>query len=352
VRGFREIFQSIHSSLLAALLLFTFATLSTCRAQSLNNIFGTSADTLVNGPVFSRRIASLPNHFTRFTANWPEINPAPGVFNFTDAPSCNDAMIAVAAGQGRTILFDVNGWPAWVQSDWTNRYADMAAYVTAVLHHWPQIQILGAWNEPSNTQTPLAVLVPGNSNVTALQLMTEYHSLVIAIYKAKQIVNPSVKLDIGKFIDFAHYMPCLQLLKSLGTWTMADYITWHDGYNTNYPALTDIVVEGVTVPSAAHKVAMALALFPGKMVGSDEYYNYELKSSIQAATAYRISGASMMIDCLLSYPTPAAPNPYYASSYGVDPATGQFSTRSKVFINLLTMPPDAIALVWNALQNP
>jgi hypothetical protein len=337
--------------ILAALVLFTFATRDSCRAQSLNNIFGTGADTLVNGPVFSQRCAALPNHFTRFTANWFEINPAPGVFNFTNAPSGNDAMIAVAAAQGRAILFDVNGWPAWVQADWKNRYQHMADYVTAVLTRWPQIQILGCWNEPSWTHSARGDIVPNIPVATPLQLMTEYHVLVTTIYNAKQAVNTAVQLNVGKFIDFAHYVPCLQLLRSLGTWTMADYITWHDGYNTNYPALTDIVIQGVTVPSAAHKIAFARALFPGKMVGSDEYSNYELKSSIQAAAAYRAAGASMMIDCLIAYPTPANPSQQYALCYGVDPVTSQFSTRSKVFINLLTMPPEALAPVWNALQN-
>jgi hypothetical protein len=59
----------------------------------------------------------------------------------------------------------------------------------------------------------------------------------------------------------------------------------------------------------------------------------------------------MVIDYLLPYPTPAKPDPQYAACYGVDPVTGQFSIRSKVFINLLTMPADAIVPVWNALQN-
>ena len=271
--------------------LFTFATHDSCRAQSRNNIFGCSDDTLVNGPAFSRRMAALPNHFTRIQANWPEINPAPGVFNFTNAPSCNDAIIATASAQRRVILFDVWGWPEWVQVDWTNRYVAMRNYVIAVLTRWPQIQILGCWNEPSFDQGLANVLCPGinYTNGTPAHLMAEYHVLVTTIYSAKQSVNPAVKLNIGKFGNFESYTPHMQLLKSLGTWAMGDYITWHDANDQFIDPGIDNPVTATrsATPSVAHQVQWAKALFPGKMVGCDEHYSWSTQYCIESAAAYR-----------------------------------------------------------------
>ena len=293
----------------------------------------------------------LPNHFTRIQANWPEINPAPGVFNFTKAPSCNDAIIARADSQGRVILFDVWGWPAWVQADWTNRYAHMGEYVSAVLRHWPQIKILGAWNEPSFDQSPANVLIPGaNYTNSASQLMVEYHQLVTAIYNAKQAVNPRVKLDIGKFNNFQSYTPFMKYLKSLGTWTMGDYITWHDANDQYLDPMIDhpLSAKISATPSVVHQVQWAQALFPGKLVGCDEHYSWSTQYCLESAASYRASGAAMLVEQYIPYPSPTNAGTISAI-YGSN-NNGQLSDRSKRFIKILTMPDDDFKKLWRHLQ--
>jgi hypothetical protein len=323
----------------------------------MTNIFGTTVDTLVNGPAFSARIASLPNMFTRIQANWFEINPSAGVFNFASAPSCNDAMIATALAQGRTILFDVWGWPAWVQADWANRYQHMQDYVTAVLKHWPGVAILGCWNEPSFDQQPDNVLVKGVTGntitVTIAQLMTEYHNLVMAIYNAKQAVNPKVQLNIGKFGNFQSYTPHMQLLKSLGTWAMGDYITWHDANDQFMNPAVDNPQTGTysATPSVAHQCQWAAALFPGKMYGSDESYDYVTAYSVASTLAYRDNGASMLIKQYIPYPVPAAViGQPIAAIYGTD-ANGNINLRSQAVIGLLTEPSTSFMMpIWKAAE--
>ncbi len=342
---------------LLKLLAIAFLAISTssacCLAQSFTNILGMGGDTLANGIMMSNAMKFNPARFWRFEARWNQINPVPGQYNWTNNPGCTDAMMANAALQHRVVMFDVAGWPLWVQNDWTNRYQHMAGYVTAVLHHWPQIQILGCWNEPSNTQVPAAVLLPGLTNGTSAQLMPEYHALVTAIYNAKQSVRPSVQLDVGKFVNYSNYAANFALLKSLGTWKMADYITWHD-YDNAYPGydpLHDLLRPGnAPIPSVPHKVQMALALFPGKMVGSDEYINNDMRTTIRAAAAYRASGASMLIDPLLNYPTPVHPDPVYAAQYGADENFSP-TPRSQQFIKILTMSPRDFVKLWRSIQN-
>jgi hypothetical protein len=330
------------SSILTALILFLFARPDSCRARSLNNILGCSDDTLVNGIDFSARMAGLPNHFTRIQASWPEINPARSVFNFTNAPSCNDAIIATAAAQGRVILFDVNEWPAWVQADWSNRYADMSVYVTSVLKRWPQVQILGCWNEPSPFPPPNGDIIPGITNAGPQQLMPEYHVLVTTIYKAKMGVNPSVKLDIGKFVNFQSYPAYFQAMKSLGTWTMGDYITWHDGNDGSMNPLIDnpATSSGAATPSVAHQLQWAQALFPGKLVGCDEHYSFDFTRCIQSAAAYRANGAAMLVEQLLPYPaSPPMPAPSHPFTESIAKAVSALAPNTSYkFSPCLPMP--------------
>lgn len=319
-------------------------------AQAGTNILGTCADNFANGPAMSAELTALPNHFVRIQASWAELNPAPGVFVW-NTNSCSDAEISNAVAQGRSILFDVCDFPGWVQDNFASRYFYLGEYITAVLQHWPQIAILGCWNEVSGVQNSPDTILPGVTNATSAQIMAEYHVLVTAIYNAKQGVNPQVKLDGGKFVNFASYQANFQLLKSLGTWAMLDYITWHDYDNARFDPMTDVATNGVIVYSAFHKVQLARALFPGKLVGADEFANCDVKSTVQSAAAYRAAGASMLIDCLLPLPTPVNPDPGYLNQWGANPDF-TLTERSQLFLELLTMPAIPFNGIWQALSAP
>ena len=310
-------------------------------------ILGTSPDFL-NDPAHTKVLAQIPASFWRFQVQWAELNPSPGVFNWTTGKTWNDAIYANAVALGKTMLVDIWWWPAWVQADWPNRFKWMTQYVTAFMTRYPRVQILGVWNEPSTVQSSPMTLLPGNPNGSPLALMQEYDAMVRCVYTAKQAVNPKVQLNIGKFDGFN--VTLLQLLQWLGTWQMGDYITWH--YRTqNLDPMVDTKVGFGVVPSAANQVQLARAWFPGKLWGSDEFYLDGLNTSIQSVTAFINAGASMLIDMLTSYQPSQISEPAYAPCCGVEP-TGLLSARSKTIINILTMPSDACNTLWAALNLP
>jgi hypothetical protein len=303
-----------------------------CHAQ---NILGTSPDFMNGGPSQTAIQKQLGAGTIRFQARMADIMPAPGYFNFTNVPTCNDTLISNAVAQGQKVMLDIWWWPSWVQTtnEWPNRYNDMAAYVTAVLNRWPKIVWLGCWNEPSATQGNPMTIVPGLTNATPLQLMTEYHALVTCIYDAAKSVNPNVKFNIGKFDG---YHPELNaLLKSLGTWAMADLITYHDNDDEFGPPLVDAATNGVTFPySVAHKYAAMAALFPGKQFGCDEYYPWSPFTAAEHAAAARKAGSSL--ECWMLGPYAPPPGTTIPGCYGI--TNGVLNETAINLVNILTTP--------------
>lgn len=306
-------------------------------ALSYTNIFGTSPNFLDGNPV----VKSLPNNFVRIQAEMSDIEPAKGVFNFTTGTTCNDAMIAEAVAEGRTIEFDVWNWGAWVTNatEWPNRYQDLQGYVTNILNRWPAISILGDWNEHSWANTNNLMMIVTNAvPVSPNFLEAEYSILTSNIWLAKQSVNPAVKIDIGKFQSFdppSFYYQCAQIEATNGIANLANYFTWHVQYDGGmYPALTNYWNGQSTNLSAANSIAAAQALFPTLGVGSDEWYPNDFTNAVQAATAYRVNGAAMLIDMLMPYPPSSG---VFSNAYGCY-SNGQLNATSLAIINAL-LPP-------------